>query len=46
MLYGVEMHVIDMSLEIQIVTDRMLPESTLPQRNLSIFDGARPAFPT
>jgi hypothetical protein len=36
MLYGVERHVIDMSLEIQIVTDRMLPESTLPQRNLSI----------
>jgi len=35
MLHGIEMDVVDMALEITLVANRMFPETTLPQRNLS-----------
>ncbi len=41
MLDGIEMDMVDMSLEIPLVANCMLPEATLPQRNLS-SGGARP----
>ena len=36
MLDGIDVDVIDVSLKISIVADRMLPKSPLPQRELSI----------
>ena len=36
MLHGIEVDVIDVSLEILLVTNGVLPESTLPQRDFTI----------
>src|SRR5438105_4229804 len=36
MPHRIEMDVVDMSLEISVIPNRVLPETTLPQRRLSI----------